>query len=64
MKNQPIKETRKDHFFDLIKGSGQPLPGPRLFGNPKMPGSAGFGGKQIHARTFGGASGRRGGKSR
>jgi hypothetical protein len=67
MKNQPDKVAHKDHFFDLIKGAGQPLSGPRFFANPKIsasPASTGYSGKQIHSRTVGGASGRHGGRSR
>jgi hypothetical protein len=67
MKNEPAKETQKDHFYDLIKGPAQPLPGSRFFANPKASGSPispGYGGKKIQARNFGGASGRHGGKSR
>ena len=68
MKNPPMKEPHKEHFFDLIKGSAQPLSGARFLANPKNaapPPSAAYGGKQLHSRPFGGgASGRHGGKSR
>ena len=67
MKNEPDKETQKGHFFDLIKGSAQPLSGPRNLASVKSSGfpiPGGFGGRQIRAHNVGGASGRHGGKSR
>lgn len=67
MKNEPIKEPHKEHFFEQIHGSGQPIPGQRPAPFPKLSPSAnpsGFSGKQIHSRTMGGASGRHGGRSR
>ena len=67
MKNQPIKATHKENFYDLINRSAQPLSGARLPVNPKMsapPISPSYSGKQIHSRNVGGASGRHGGRSR
>ena len=67
MKNEPVKEPHKEHFFELIRGSGQPGPGQRPGPYPKLspsPNPSGYSGKQIHSRTMGGASGRRGGSSR
>lgn len=67
MKNEPAKEPQKDHFFDLIKGSAQPLPAPRSLANMKGHGfqaPGGYSAKQARSRNVGGASGRHGGKSR
>jgi len=67
MKNEPAKETHKDHFFDLINRPAHPLTGPRSLASVKtsvFPISGGYGGKQIRSHNVGGASGRHGGKSR
>jgi len=67
MSNEPAKEPRKEHFYDMLKGPGQPSAGPRFPGNPRFPHGpmpSGPGGRQANVRTFGGASGRHGGKSR
>jgi hypothetical protein len=67
MKNEPMKEPQKEHFFDHLKRSSPPGSGSKFFSNSKFSGSSvsgGYSGKQIHSRSGGGSSGRQGGKAR
>jgi hypothetical protein len=67
MKNEPVKETHKEHFFDHLKGPSQSASGSKFFANSKFSGSPvspGYNANQNRARNTGGASGRHGGKSR